>query len=161
MIDTKMDLRPAIQTLATEDFNMITNIGIGHVLVDDFNNPYAHIEYSLDSLNNVSIAQLNEDDTNGDFIVLQYSNGTFDELDIIDVLIQLGLVETDCFICDKVKLCLPINVSDFDSYYKKFLLDGALVCEDCRKQLHNKEIKLCDSCCRHVVYDDGYCSDCY
>lgn len=117
-MSTKVDLRPAIQALATEDLNMLTNIGIGHVLVDDFNNPYAHIEYSLDSLNNVSIAQLNEDDTDGDFIVLQYSNGTFDELDIIDVLIQLVLVETDCFICDKVKPCVPINKSDFDSYYK-------------------------------------------
>lgn len=161
MIDTKMDLRPAIQKLATEDINMITNIGIGHLLVDDFNNEYAHIEYSLDSLNNVSLAQLNEDDDNGDFIILKYSNGIFDEIDIMNVLIHLGLVETDCFVCDKVKLCLSINVSDFDSYYKKFLLDRALVCEDCRKQLHNKEIKLCDSCHRHVVYDDGYCSDCY
>lgn len=55
-MNEKIDLRPAIQRLTTEDLSMLTNIGIGHVLVDDFNNPYAHIEYTLDSLNNVSIA---------------------------------------------------------------------------------------------------------
>lgn len=56
MIDTKMDLRPAIQKLATYDLNRLLSVDIGELEVDDDLGVYhCNSAYHLDDIRAVSL----------------------------------------------------------------------------------------------------------
>ena len=161
MIIKKMNLKPILSHYATSDIGQLKSIDIGKLVTNDDNLLQAKIHYPINSITDVSVDLLVKANNEQDNIILSYNNGTFDEIMIDDILFDVGLSQTDCFVCDKYKLCSAINISDFPTYYNQFLIDGAFICDNCQHKLRDQDIELCGLCHRNVVYDDGYCSDCY
>ena len=173
MIDTKMDLRPAIQKLATYDLNRLLSVDIGELEVDDDLGVYhCNSAYHLDDIRAVPLDVLISAMENWQDLVLLYkskrpNDPDGEKFDMKEVLKLLPVKYDKCPICEKEKFCLPIknNIGEFPYKYKEeleyFMENNEYICAECQQNLLDGNIGTCAICGRLESGEDGYCSDCY
>lgn len=159
----KVDLRKTLAKLGIDESQLV-EIGIGLIEYDDNGDPFSKPKGpQLDGFL-LSPNQLDELKESGDSIYVIYNDSTnkvFKQLTADDVARSNNLWYDLCDVCDKYKLCLMANASDYSSYYENVLSNGDYICFNCHKELLDEEVEVCSLCHQSFVYDDGYCSDCY
>ena len=174
MINDKIDLRPAIQKLATYDLNMLLSIDIGDIIWDSDSDMFrCDSRYHLDDIKAVPLDLLASAMEHWQKLVLFYKGKTpndpdFDTLDIKDILKLLPVKHEKCPVCEKEKFCLPIKnaIDDFPFKYhdtlEYWIENDEYICSECQNALLNGDIGTCPICgCIETGGEDGYCSDCY
>lgn len=172
-VDDKIDLRPAIQKLATEDLNRLLSVDIGELTYDvDLDGFRCDSAYHLDDIKAVPLDVLVSAMENWQDLVLIYKGKKpggpdGDSFDMKDVLKLLPVKYDKCPICGEEKFCLPIkiDISEFPYKYRETLEysleNDEYICADCQQDLLDGSIATCPICgCLESDYD-GYCSDCY
>ena len=163
-MNTTIDLRKALAKLGIDESQLV-EIGIGLVDYDDngdlFGKPKGpKLEDFL-----LTWEQLNYLKDSGDYVYAIYNKDSgyqsYEYLMASDIAKSNNIGYHSCEVCDDYKLCLPINSSDYDNYYKNVFYDGDYVCYDCHQKLLDWEISVCASCHSNLATKDGYCSDCY
>lgn len=172
-VDDKIDLRPAIQKLATEDLNRLLSVDIGELTYDvDLDGFRCDSAYHLDDIKAVPLDVLVSAMESWQDLVLIYegkkhSGPDGDSFDMKDVLKLLPVKYDNCPICGEEKFCLPIKI-DVDKFPYKYretleysLENDEYICADCQQDLLDGNIGTCPICGRLDDGKDGYCSDCY
>lgn len=172
-VDDKIDLRPAIQKLATKDLNRLLSVDIGELTYDvDLDGFRCDSAYHLDDIKAVPLDVLVSAMESWQDLVLIYegkkpSGPDGDNFDMKDVLKLLPVKHDNCPICGEEKFCLPIknNIGEFPYKYKEeleyFMENNEYICAECQQNLLDGNIGTCAICGRLESGEDGYCSECY
>lgn len=160
----KIDLRKALAKLGIDESQLV-EVGIGLVGYDDNGDPFSKPKGPKLKDFLLTWEQLNYLKDSGDYVYAIYNKDSgyqsYEYLMASDIAKSNNIDYHSCEVCDDYKLCLPINSSDYDDYYKNVFYDGDYVCYDCHKKLLDWEISVCASCRSSLATKDGYCSDCY
>jgi hypothetical protein len=172
-VDDKIDLRPAIQKLATKDLNRLLSVDIGELTYDvDLDGFRCDSAYHLDDIKAVPLDVLVSAMESWQDLVLIYegkkpSGPDGDNFDMKNVLKLLPVKHDNCPICGEEKFCLPIknNIGEFPYKYKEeleyFMENNEYICAECQQNLLDGNIGTCAICGRLESGEDGYCSECY
>lgn len=172
-VDDKIDLRPAIQKLATYDLNKLLSVDIGELTYDvDLDGFRCDSAYHLDDIKAVPLDVLVSAMESWQDLVLIYegkkpSGPDGDNFDMKNVLKLLPVKHDNCPICGEEKFCLPIknNIGEFPYKYKEeleyFMENNEYICAECQQNLLDGNIGTCAICGRLESGEDGYCSECY
>lgn len=160
----KIDLRKALAKLGIDESQLV-EIGIGLVEYDDNGDPFSKPKGPKLEDFLLTWEQLNYLKDSSDYVYAIYNKDSgyqsYEYLMASDIAKSNNISYHSCEVCDDYKLCLPINSSDYDNYYKNVFYDGDYVCYDCHKKLLDWEISVCASCRSSLATKDGYCSSCY
>lgn len=172
-VDDKIDLRPAIQKLATYDLNRLLSVDIGELTYDvDLDGFRCDSAYHLDDIKAVPLDVLVSAMESWQDLVLIYegkkpSGPDGDNFDMKNVLKLLPVKHDNCPICGEEKFCLPIknSIGEFPYKYKEeleyFMENNEYICAECQQNLLDGNIGTCAICGRLESGKDGYCSNCY
>lgn len=163
-MNTKVDLRLAIEKLAIEDLNFLASIDIGNIDYDDNYDDVCKSVYTLNDIKNIPLNMLIQAKNDNYQLILTYKDKSFgngvayDYFDIGKVLSFTLAEYGECPVCHKDKYRLPITANDFAPKYKNVLWDGEYICADCQQDLHNEELGVCSSC-GELDYDLKHSND--